>query len=336
VGLPLDAAVTPDGGELWVLNAASNNISVLDLTHRHLITRIPVSDNPRGIVISPEGHTAYVNNTLAGPVSVVDTGRYTVTATITVTQIPLPPTLLRGKQLFHSSARPDLAKAGWISCNTCHFEGEHDGRTWTFGFAGPRNTTSLLGMIETYPLRWSGEWNESADSEFAIRKENFGTGLISGEMNCALTPPDCVNPPPNQGRAYDLDALALFIDSLRIPQSPTHIHGEPLTQAEQRGQAIFNRPALGCITCHPPPLYTDQQLHDVGTATPDERIGPVYDTPTLRGLYDSAPYFHDGSAATLHDALTRPSLKSEHDVRSRLTEREIADLIAFLLALPFE
>jgi cytochrome c peroxidase len=74
----------------------------------------------------------------------------------------------------------------------------------------------------------------------------------------------------------------------------------------------------------------------VGTATPDERIGPVYDTPTLRGLYDSAPYFHDGSAATLHDALTRPSLKSEHDVRSRLTEREIADLIAFLLALPFE
>ncbi|MBC8254363.1 MAG: hypothetical protein H8E35_10040, partial [Ardenticatenia bacterium] len=54
------------------------------------------------------------------------------------------------------------------------------------------------------------------------------------------------------------------------------------------------------------------------------------------GLYDSAPYFHDGSAATLYAALTRPSPGSEHDVRGRLVEPEIADLIAFLLALPFE
>ena len=336
VGLPYDAAVTPDGEELWVLNAASNDISVIDLAGRRLAAHIQVSDNPRGIVLSPDGRTAYVNNTLAGTVSMVDTASYTVTATITVTRIPLPPALLRGKQLFHSSDRPDLARAQWISCNTCHFEGEHDGRTWFFGFAGPRNTTSLLGMVETYPLRWSGEWNESADSEFAIRKENFGSGLIDGQMNCSLSPPDCANHPPNQGRSYDLDCLAAFIDSLQVPLSPAHAHGEPLTEAEWRGQAIFNDPTLGCITCHSPPLYTDQQMHDVGTATPDERIGPAYDTPTLRGLYDSAPYFHDGSAATLYAALTRPSPGSEHDVRGRLVEPEIADLIAFLLALPFE
>ena len=42
-------------------------------------------------------------------------------------------------------------------------------------------------------------------------------------------------------------------------------------------------------------------------ATSGERIGPAYDTPTLRGLHDSAPYFHDGSAATLYQALTRPT-----------------------------
>ena len=77
-------------------------------------------------------------------------------------------------------------------------------------------------------------------------------------------------------------------------------------------------------------------MHDVGTATPDEKIGPAYDTPTLRGLYDSAPYFHDGSAATLYDALTRPSPGSEHDVIGLLAEAEIQDLIAFLMALPFE
>ena len=336
VGMPFDADVTQDGKQLWVVNAASNNISVIDLTTRRLAAHIPVGDNPRGIILAPDGHAAYVNNTLSGTVSVIDTSRYAVTATIPVTIIPLPPVLLRGKRLFHSSAKPEMARAGWISCNTCHVEGEQDGRTWVFGFSGPRNTTSLLGMIETYPLRWSGEWNESADCEFAIRKENFGKGLIDGEMNCDLSPPDCVTRAPNQGRSYDLDALSLFIDSLQVPRSPAHARGEPLSESELRGQAIFNRQALGCITCHMAPLYTDQKRHDVGTATADERIGPAFDTPTLRGLYNSAPYFHDGSAVTLRDALTRSSSGSEHDVRSRLTEQEITDLIAFLLALPFE
>ena len=331
VGLPFDAAFTPDGGEIWVLNAASNDISVIDLTGHQLVAHIEVGDNPRGIVLSPDGRTAYVNNTLAGTVSMVDTSAYTVTSVITVTDIPLPPTLLNGKRLFHTSDDPRLARAQWISCNTCHFEGEQDGRTWFFGFAGPRNTTSLLGMIQTYPLRWSGEWDESADSEFAIRKENFGSGLIAGAMNCLLFPPDCVSQPPNQGRSYDLDALALFLDGLEAPRSPY-----PLNAAAQRGQAIFSRPSLSCLTCHAPPLYTDQRRHDVGTATVDEKIGPAYDTPTLKGLYDSAPYFHDGSAATLQDALTRPSPGSEHDLRARLTEEEMADLVAFLLALPFQ
>jgi YVTN family beta-propeller protein len=336
VGLPFDTALTPDGTELWVVNAASNDVSVIDLTTRGLAAHIEVGNNPRGIVLLPDGTTAYVNNTLAGTVSVIDTATYSVTSVITVTDIPLPPILLNGKRLFHTSDDPRLSLAQWISCNTCHFEGEHDGRTWFFGFAGPRNTTSLLGMVETYPLRWSGEWDESADAEFANRKENFGSGLIDGAMNCSLSPPDCVKHPPNQGRSYDLDSLAAFIDSLQVPISPAHAHGEPLTETEQRGQAIFNDPALGCVDCHPAPLYTDQQMHDAGTATADERIGPEYDTPTLRGLYDSAPYFHDGSAATLYHALTRPTLGGEHDVSGLLTQEQIGDLIAFLMALPFE
>jgi YVTN family beta-propeller protein len=336
VGLPFDAAVTPDGEELWVVNAASNDLTILDLTTRRLAAHIEVGDNPRGIVLSSDGGTAYVNNTLAGTVSVIDAAAYTVTDVITVTEIPLPPVLLNGKRLFHTSDDPRMSLAQWISCNTCHFEGEHDGRTWTFGFAGPRNTTSLLGMVETYPLRWSGEWDESADSEFADRKENFGSGLIEGEMNCVAFPPDCVNRPPNQGRSYDLDSLATFIDSLQVPLSPSHAHAEPLSAAERRGQALFEDPKLGCVTCHPAPLYTDQQLHDVGTATADERIGPAYDTPTLRGLYDSAPYFHDGSAATLYDTITRPSPGGEHDLRGLLSASEMQDLIAFLKALPFD
>jgi YVTN family beta-propeller protein len=336
VGLPFDVALNAAGDELWVVNAASNDITVVDLTSRHLVVHLEVGDNPRGIVLAPDGQSAYVNNTLSGSVSVIDTATYTVTATISSSQIPLPPVLLEGKRLFNSSDDPRMSNAQWIACNTCHFDGEQDGRTWIFAFAGPRNTTSLLGMIETYPLRWSGEWDESADSEFAVRQENFGAGLLSGPMHCSLAPVDCVNQPPHQGQSAALDALAAYIDSLANRPSPGHSHGQPLTAAQARGQAIFDRPELGCVTCHPSPLYTDKQAHDVGTVTAGEKIGPNYDTPSLRGLFDSAPYFHDGSAASLFDALTRPSPGNEHDVSQSLTENEIQDLIAYLLALPYE
>ena len=244
VGLPFDAAITPDGREIWVLNAASNDITVVNTDTGQRVAHMEVATIHAASCSRQTAQKAYVNNTLAGTVSVVDTTNYTVTSEIPITDLPLPPLLLQGKRLFYSSDDPRMARDQWISCNTCHFEGEHDGRTWVFGFSGPRNTTSLLGMIETYPLRWSGEWDESADSEFANRRENFGAGLIEGDMHCDLSPPDCANQPPNQGRSQDLDALAAFIDSLRIPLSVTHSHGEPLSLAEARGQAIFERAEL--------------------------------------------------------------------------------------------
>jgi YVTN family beta-propeller protein len=337
VGLPWDAALTKGDAELWVVHAGSNDLSVLNIgnpSHPSRVAHLTVGDNPRGIVIHPEGHTAYVNNVLAGTVSAVDAQTYVVTEVITVTELPLPPTLLHGKRLFHSSARPDLALAKWISCNTCHVEGEHDGRTWLLQYTGEvpvgataiitRNTTSLLGMIETYPLRWSAEWNESADSEFSIRFEQFGRGLIEGQMHSTLGP-------PNGGRSYDLDCLAAFIDSLAVP-----VRTHSLTPVEARGKAIFESAETDCLRCHPPPLYTDLKQHDVGTADAvGEWFGPAIDTPTLRTLYDSAPYLHDGSAATLHEVLTTANPADEHGITSSLAPQEIDDLVAFLSALPY-
>ena len=242
VGLPWTVALAQADSELWVVNAASNDISVIDITeptHPGRMAHIPVGDNPRGIVFSSDGTTAYVNNTLAGSISIIDTSTYTVTGVITSTQIPLPPLLLSGKLLFNSSARPELSQAGWIACNTCHIEGEQDGRTWQLQFTGvvpgggtpiiTRNTTSLLGMIQSYPLRWSAEWNELADSEFAVRFEQFGTGLIPGEMHPTLGD-------PNQGRAYELDSLAAYIDSL---QAPNRLH--TLTPANRKVR-IYSSP----------------------------------------------------------------------------------------------
>jgi hypothetical protein len=266
---------------------------------------------------------------------VIDAVSYNLLQTIPVTTIPLPPALLHGKRQYFSSATSDLALARWISCNTCHVEGEHDGRTWLLQYLGEvppgeqpiirRNTTSLLGMIETYPLRWSAEWDESADSEFSVRFEQFGEGLIDGDMHPTLGD-------PNQGRSYDLDCLALFIDSLAVPA-----RSHTLNEAELRGKAIFESPQTQCADCHPAPLYTDLQVHDVGTADGEgEWFGPLIDTPTLRFLYDSAPYLHDGSAATLLDVLTVKNPADEHGVTSHLSPQQLDDLVQFLLTLPYE
>ncbi len=338
VGLPWDAALAKGESELWVVNAASNDVSVVDINNPanpSRVANIPVGDNPRGIVLNPDGNAAYVNNTLAGTVSLIDAQTYTVTQVITITEIPLPPVLLHGKRLFHTSDRPDLARARWIACNTCHVEGEHDGRTWLLQYLGElppgeqpvvrRNTTSLLGMIETYPLRWSAEWDESADSEFSVRFEQFGTGLIDGEMHPTLGL-------PNQGRSYDLDCLAAFIDSLSVP-GRTYT----LDPAEQRGKAIFESSQTQCLDCHPPPLYTDLQTHDVGTADGiGEWFGPLIDTPSLRFLYDSAPYLHDGTAQSISEVFTVKNPNDEHGVTSHLSQSELEDLVAYLHAIPYK
>jgi YVTN family beta-propeller protein len=325
VGLPYDAAFLPDASKLYVVNAASNDLSVIDMATGLRAAHIAVEDNPRGVVVSPDGARVYVNNTLSGTVSVIDTSTDEVIAQIEVTEIPLPPALLHGKRLYHSSRHPDLSRDSWMSCNTCHWEGEHDGRTWVFDFSGPRNTTSLLGMINTYPLRWSAEWDESADSEFAITEEQFGVGLLGGEMHPTLGE-------PNAGRSYDLDCLALFIDSLAFLPNE-HIDELDPVLVEQ-GRALFYDEEIGCADCHSGPYYTDFRTHDVGTASgPSEVMGPLIDTPTLLSLSRSAPYLHDGSAATLLDVLGPNNPADLHGRTSHLTEQQKLALVEFMLSL---
>ena len=325
VGLPYDAAFSPNGNKLYVINAASNDLSIINMDTGMGLGHLSVGQNPRGIVISPDGNWAYVNNTLSGTVSVIDIRTDLLVEEIPVTQIPLPPAILEGKRVFHASQDPELSRQAWISCNTCHWEGEQDGRVWTFSFSGPRNTTSLLGMINTYPLRWSAEWDESADSEFAITMEQFGIGFLGGEMHPPLGD-------PNTGRSQALDSLALFIDSLAYLPNFQKEGLEPDLISE--GQRIFYDQQIGCDDCHSGPYYTDYLTHDVGTAdNPAEILGPLIDTPSLLSLGRSAPYLHDGSAPTLLDVVKAANPKDLHGVTSQLTQEELEALVVFMVSL---
>ncbi|MFN9969292.1 MAG: hypothetical protein ACK58T_05280, partial [Phycisphaerae bacterium] len=119
-----------------------------------------------------------------------------------------------------------------------------------------------------------------------------------------------------------------------------------LSEQAKRGRDLFLSDRTGCARCHSGPWYSDSLprktdeivRHAVGTgnADPSELMGPTYDTPTLIGVYRTAPYLHHGKAATLRDVLTTFNPDDKHGKTSDLTESEISDLVEFLKALPYE
>ena len=64
--------------------------------------------------------------------------------------------------------------------------------------------------------------------------------------------------------------------------------------------------------------------------------GPAFDTPSLRGVWHTAPYLHDGSAPTLRDVVVTHNPTDRHGHTSHLSEVELQDLVAFLLSLEGE
>src|SRR5205814_2826324 len=136
---------------------------------------------------------------------------------------------------------------------------------------GPRNTPALFGVAETLPMHWSGDLDELQDVEQTIRVVQSGTGLADGDAHCD---PACNAGPANAGRSKDLDDLAAFMRVLVSPRPTATID----RAAADRGRRTFSD--AGCASCHPPPLFTDRQKHDVGTAAgPLERKGSAFDTP---------------------------------------------------------
>lgn len=319
--IPFSATVSPDGDRLFVVHAGSDNLSVIDLTTNQALANIEVGANPRGIIITPNGSTLFVNNTLDGTLSVIDTKSLAVTKTLKITTIPMDEELLKGKKLFNSAAAPVLSNDNWISCASCHFDGGMDAQTW-LGFPdGPRNTPALFGVGETLPIHWSGDLDELQDVELTIRNIQFGTGLVSGGIRDSLGP-------AHAGLSPDLDALAAYMESIEVPNSP---YGENRETIKSGGNQ-FNE--LGCQSCHAPPFFTDQQLHDVGTGDPNKEKnshgrGTNFDTPSLRALWLTAPYFHDGSAASLNDVFKSGTV---HNISGDITAQEMENLLAYLRA----
>ena len=312
VNTPFAAALDRFRNWLYVANAGSNNVSVIDLNTGLLRAHIDVGANPRGILLNRDGGLVFVYNALEGTLSIIETRNLEVTDELPISDFNIPVDTLLAQQLFYSSADPRLSAQNWISCGNCHFDGLPDGRTWKGFPGGARNTPTLYGLLETAPYNWSGTWDELADVELKIRSLQAGTGLIEA---------DSVSPAlgdPHAGLSLDLDVLATYLGTLDGPPNPY----QPDPSLVERGAQVFDE--QGCVKCHAGSIGTDNQPHDVGT-------GGTFDIPSLRWLWTSAPYFHDGSAATLRDVFLLPGA---HQLVRKISFDDINALVAYLLTLP--
>ncbi len=338
---PWDCDVSADGKRLAVVFAGTNDMYVCrivgdDFVELDYDNGLKLGNNPRAVRFTPDGSTALVYNALDFEVVEYNLTDGKPIARAKVTANPLTEELLLGKQLFYTALQPMTARS-WISCSSCHPDGDADGRTWQ-NPEGKRNTQPLAGLSWTHPVHWSADRDEVQDFEHTVRgKLMQGQGLMKGTLPEAFGE-------PISGRSQALDALAAYTNSHKFPMSPHSKNG--LTDAAKRGKDLFFSTTTRCATCHSGPLFSDSQpksisefvTHDVGTGQddPTELMRHAYDTPTLLGVYRSAPYLHHGTAATLEDVLTTTNKADQHGVTSQLTASEVSDLVEFLMALPYE
>ena len=328
---PTDVAFSPKGAYAYVVHQYSNSLSIVRTADRREVRQLYVGGCPQGIALTPDGRTAYVMNYTSRTVSVLDMSDplyARVLRTIrAVDDVPagLSEEIIRGLRLW-MTAGGFLSNDSWISCNICHGDGTIDGRTWFFPSRGPRQTPNLHGVRSTFPV-FSGDRNEIQDIDPGIPKILFGMGLAADPDHPPLGP-------PNAGRSRDLDALAAFVRSLN-PYSHRNPYRHPdgsLTEAARRGETLFL--FVGCAECHRGIELTDNLCHDVGTMGPEDVAGEEgFNTPSLRGAFDTAPYLHDGSARTLMDVLTARNPEGEHGNVSGLSEGDLRDLVEYLKSL---
>ncbi|MDX2076508.1 MAG: beta-propeller fold lactonase family protein [bacterium] len=310
VNMPFGLDIDTVRGLLYVVNAGTNDVSVINLATGLAEGHVAVGNNPRGVILNLDNSLAITHNAIDGALSLIDTRDFSISTTVPVSDLNIPIDEAIGAELFHSANDPRMS-ANWVSCANCHFDGQSDGRAWRDFNGEIKNTPVLYGLLDSAPYTATGDWDELADVELKIRSLQAGYGLIETGVNPALGD-------PHSGLSIDLDALVLYLTTLKAP--PT-----PITQSPDMvalGEDIFTE--LDCATCHSSDLGQDGMSHDVGT-------GGDIDTPTLNWLWMSAPYLHDGRAQTLQEVFL---LTGTHQIIGEKSLTEIDALVAYLQSLP--
>lgn len=342
---------SPYGNIAFVALQGVNKITMIDVASN---SRLGLLDStglaPQGLVMNADGSRLFVHNFLTRTVKVFNTedivlsNNFTpvVEATIsTIISENLAPQVLEGKQIFYNAADERMTFAGYISCASCHLDGASDERVWDFTDRGEgfRNTHSLLGRggMGMGNVHWTSNFDEIQDFENDMRNGFKGKGFLPDAVFALVSDP-LGN--PKAGLSRELDALAAYVTSLnKVHASPYRNNDGSLTANGIEGEVIFQE--LGCGSCHAGQDFTDRKtgvLHDVGTEQPSSGKRRTlaltgFGTPTLKGIWETAPYLHDGSANTLKDVLVTRNVDNKHGDLSNLSESELNKLVEYLLQI---
>ena len=336
------AAFDPTGAYLFVTLETARQVAVVDAARGLELTRFDVQLAPQAVTVAPDGLTLYVQNFMSRTVAVVDltalmrNGRLALATTATVASTgaeKLSATVLKGKQLFYDARDPRLARDAYMSCASCHNDGSHDGRTWDLTGMGEglRNTVNLRGRagMGHGRLHWSNNFDEVQDFEGQIRALAGGTGLLSdAQFNSGTTGQPLGT--AKAGLNADLDALAAYVGSLNsFAPSPARSSSGALSTLATEGRTVFT--TLNCAACHGGTNFTRSAVDNpanIGTlkASSGKRLNGTLsgiDVPTLRDVWSTAPYLHDGSAPTLEAAV-----RAHNNVT--VTDAQLAPLVQYL------
>ncbi|MCP5477123.1 MAG: Ig-like domain-containing protein [Rhodanobacteraceae bacterium] len=317
-------AFSPLGDYLYVALQGNDQLAVYDLLEQQtaqasgaLRARLSTGGAPQGVCVS--GNAVWSQNLLGRSVNRFDASQLYAAGEPLLPGVErnsasvelLPAQVLAGKRIFYRASDPRMSSEGYLSCASCHLDGDQDGRIWDFSGRGEglRNTISLRGRagMGHGKVHWSANFDEIQDFENDIRLAFGGSGFLTNPQFAATSDPLGA---PKAGLNADLDALAAYVASLgaeHLPASAWRNADGSVSAQAQVGQGVFE--TLGCASCHTPPRYTRSPLAgldlvNVGTLrdTSGHRLGgvlPGIDIPTLLDLPNTAPYLHDGSAVTL-------------------------------------
>ena len=354
--MPQAVRFSPAGDIYFVATQGTNLVEFFDATDGALLGALGTGLSPQGMVLNDDASRLFVHNYMSRSVSAFDVSDIinamgnagSLLAEIsTVSVEALPAQVLQGKQIFYNASDPRMSQDMYMSCASCHLDGGSDGQVWDFTQVGEgfRNTISLRGRagLGHGLVHWTANFDEIQDFEHDIRHFAGGNGFMSqSDFDATNTPLGA----PKAGLSPELDALAAYVSSLdAVPPSPYRTAGGGLTPDGELGAAIFSD--QGCDSCHTGSTFTDEIRRNVGTIQISSGDGhgelldlDGFETPTLLGIWNTAPYLHDGRAATLYDMLdnlrldnplldTTAPFADAHDV-SALTSSEKDQLVAYL------
>jgi cytochrome c peroxidase len=255
-----------------------------------------------------------------------------------------PSKLTLGQELFQSRLLSHDRTRSCMSCHDVRSSGA-DARRHDIGSDGEPlefNTPSVFNTALSFRLNWEG--NERTLEAQATLAIDSGPGLGSSmpEVLARLNAnPDFVQQfiaayGRNPDESSLINALATYERSLVTPDSPFDrwLKGDKgdkgaLSAAELNGYALFK--SFGCVSCHQGVNVGGNMFERQGVFHPLASPKPeVLRVPSLRNVATTAPYFHDGSAATLTDAVRKMAAAQ---LDQTLSEQEIDAIVAFLGSL---